>query len=366
MPINRRAWLKQSTLLSAGLLSARQSAGWSALEADTSERIKLSGNENPYGPFPSALKAMKQKLSAGNRYAMNQADEFKSELAAAHGLHRDNILLGAGSSQLLHLIGNWVVHTNRDLIFSSPTFEILPDYVTRLDGSAIKIPVTAGFTQDLKAIRNAIAGDRSVVYLVNPNNPTGVAIDKQALQSFCQEISKKNTIILDEAYIEYLGESESLISWVVDNPNILVLRTFSKVYGLAGMRIGYLAGHADVIDRLKKYQIWRSDSLTITGIVAAHASMEDTSSITNTLALNDETRGFTVSTLKELNIACCPSSTNFIFFPIPGDIDLRGALLKSNILIGQLSYNKRRYARVTIGKMWEMQRFLEESKTILN
>ena len=197
-----------------------------------------------------------------------------------------------------------------------------------------------------------------IIYLVNPNNPTGIKTSSKALRSFCERASAHSHIIVDEAYIEYIGMQESLADMIRSNERIIIVRTFSKIYGLAGLRIGYLMAHPDTINKLKPLRIWNNDSLSIAGIAAARASLEDQNFVRESLEKNEMIRSSTIQSLRELDIQPYESNTNFIFFKIPGNKDLASLLKKHNMLVGQKKIDGENYARITIGTKEEMNTFI--------
>ncbi len=367
--ISRRKWIEKTSLLlaSATLLSTLPVDGASSnIWPQTNQPIKLSSNENPYGPSPVALQAITHHTSLGNRYPFNAADELQSSVADHCGFNKSEVILGAGSSQLLQLLGQWAMFKNLAITYVSPTFEILPNMVKRLGGKVNKIPLGQDFNYDLEQIDEVAKKKPGIVYLANPNNPTGIKTPKNDLREFCRTVTRHSYLIVDEAYIEYADKNDSLIDEVKNNDKVIILRTFSKIYGLAGLRIGYLIAQDQLIKELNDHRIWSNDSLSIVGIVAAQASLEDTKYIQSSKAKNNQVRQKTVMALGSIGITPFLSATNFVFFKSPRSEDLKSLLLKQNVNIGQLEYNKEKYARVTIGTDAEMENFINHLTNIYN
>ncbi|WP_370086440.1 histidinol-phosphate transaminase [Ekhidna sp.] len=361
--ISRRKWMGQMTLLiaSPAIASNLLHSTTSSVKPDL---IKLSGNENPYGPSPKALVAIREMATMGNRYPFGEAELLHNQLASQMSVSSDQLLLGSGSSQLLQLLAHWIVLMKYPVTYASPTFDILPSQVRQLGGQVNEIKMNDDFQYDLNQIGEKAKGNPGIIYLVNPNNPTGIKTSAQELKNFCKQESKHSYIIVDEAYIEYIGLEESLVDMIHNNEKIIIVRTFSKIYGLAGLRIGYLMAHANTINKLKPLRIWNNDSLSIAGIAAAKASLEDDVFVRESLNKNQTIRATTIESLRYLGIHPYKSHTNFIFFKIPGNKDLGSLLKKHNMLVGQKKVNDRNYARVTIGTKEEMNIFIKHITNI--
>ena len=362
--INRRQWMTKATLLGGSLMTIPYIL--KSAPADGIDRIiKLNANENPYGPSRKALVAIQEVLSEGNRYAFEKADNLITSIASHHAIKSNNLMLGAGSSQLLHLLGNWILNKAYTITYASPTFKILPNYVKNLGGGTKKI-ATKQFYHDLDAMLESSLVKPGVVYVVNPNNPTGTKLNRDELVKFCLEASRHSYVIVDEAYIEYVEGNESLINLIHENKRIIVLRTFSKIYGLAGLRVGYLAAHNETINQLKNYQIWSHDSLSVTGITAASKSLNDNGFVKTSRDYNNQTRQFMVDELAQFGIRPITSHTNFIFYEDPSGEEVQNYLRERNILIGRLQVDDRTYLRVSLGTRNEMDQFLSRLKEFKN
>ena len=233
-----------------GAYLAHQSYG----DQDT---LRLCCNENPYGPSPLARQAIQEQILAGNRYPRDMHKKLKQAIADKNGISPDNILIGAGSASILQLIGLWIGMQKKNIVSADYTFSWLMRYAANLGSEWIKIPLDKHFRYDLKGIRKAVNKDTGLVYFCNPNNPTGTYTPPEKAHDFIQTIAPKAPILVDEAYIEYLNHPSHLntASFLANHPKLMIVRTFSKIYGLAGLRIGYLLADAEIIKELEKSKL---------------------------------------------------------------------------------------------------------------
>ncbi len=358
--INRRNWIRQATILgAASTLTGTFIQAESAEQAPQAAMIKLSGNENPYGPSDNAREAMTGCFKISNRYPFGDARALQGKVAQRFDLSEQRVLLGAGSSHILEVLGRWVADQGLPLVHSAPTFDILPTFVGRHGGEVHTVPMTGTFDYDLEGLIKASANHTGVVYLVNPNNPTGTKIPRKELLAFCREVTRNAYLILDEAYIEYISDDESLVSVLGEFPRLIIVRTFSKIFGLAGMRIGYLLGGQEIVSQLKDLSIWSYHSMNALGIAAASASLADMPFVKQSRSRNQAVKKETLKGLAKLAIRPANAAANFVFFPIPGNKDLQALMLAKGIRIGQLSWQEKLHARVTIGTHEEMNQFVK-------
>ena len=364
--INRRNWLKQSSLAAFGAgISLASIAGEDRLPrnfgADTG-LINLGANENPYGISPKAKEAIKDAVSNYNRYQFNVASlqSFRKELADYFGVAEENLLAMAGSSQALDLLPRYFNKGN--LVAAAPTFFILPNTAKRIGMQVIEVPLTNDKVHDLPAMLSAISNQTQLVYVVNPANPTATIVNPDALKSFCMEASKKTTVLVDEAYIDFVDppSNQSMMSLVASNPNIIVMRTFSKIHGIAGLRVGCIMAHASLIMKLED-DFFSDTQVCISNpaIVAAMASMKDEEHRKITREKNAAAKQYTYNALTQMNLRCMPSYTNFMFFKLNNYAgDFSKDMLEKNILLRSNTYSDGKWARVSIGTMDEMKQFI--------
>jgi len=365
---SRREWLKKSSLtILTGLTASSSSLAFSdKIRVFADEMIHLDKNENPFGVSPMAMKALQGALSEGHRYAVaSTKDTLLQKLAAREGLNPENFLTTAGSVEVLGLTSIYVSRNKGSVICPYPTFATLPNNCQRLGMELINVPISGDKIIDLEAMKAKIKDDTRLVYLCNPNNPTGTILEAKILRDFVEEVSKKTIVMVDEAYFEFLNQS--VADLVKTNKNVLVSRTFSKVYGFAGLRVGYLIGHADTIKDMAKYQA--TSTLGISNVVlhAAIAALDDKEFLAMYLKKNREAVDFTYKALKEMNIAAVPTQGNFMMFPIDtykgkfgADMAAKKILLRDDFK--ELNGNK--WGRVSIGTIGEMKAFVEAMKQI--
>lgn len=368
--IDRRLWLKQTSLAALGIGSSLSSlAGEVYLPKNFGLEqgiVNLGSNENPYGISPLAKEAVIDMLKEANRYYFSVPSllPIAKNIGEHLGVSDNQILLSPGSGEALHLLARHFSHGT--IVTASPTFNTLPGTAKRLGSKVVEVPLTEGKVHDLPAMEKAITKETSLVYICNPANPTGTVLTPQALKQFCIEASKKTTVLIDEAYIDFLEAplNESMIGLIDKHPNILVLRTFSKIHAMAGMRVGLLVGHPDLIQKIGDSHFYGLQMCISTlTMKAALASLKDTDHQSKSRSLNAAARKYTFDQLSVLGYSPIPSYTNFIYFPLknyPGDFS--SDLLKKNILVRSNNTSGNKWGRVSIGLMEEMKVFVQALK----
>lgn len=365
--INRRQWLAGSALGGLALTTGNgfmQSLEGKSLSKDpfAEEIIKLSANENPYGPPLSAQKAINEALMKSNRYA--QEDDLKNLIAKAENLSPENIVLSHGSTEILKTVALLYASNGKELVVPSPTFFVMEAASTRLGAKVTKVPLNEKMEIDLRAIDRAITPTTSLAYVCNPNNPTGTAIQTAELKDFCLNAEKRTTLLVDEAYIELTSSAYygSMAELVRQGKNIIIARTFSKVFGLAGLRIGYALARPEVAKKMNEF---RMGLLNVLGVAAAMAAYKDIKFIEDTKKQNESVRNYFCSELDKLKIRYIPSVTNFVLADVKQDFaTLRNKLQQSgNIMISGIPNTN--FARFTIGLQSEMEKLVQALKTNL-
>jgi histidinol-phosphate aminotransferase len=320
--------------------------------------IRLSSNENPYGPSPLARTAMAESIASSNRYSWNTAEELIAALARKNQVTQDNILVTAGSTMVLDLVARLGAFKKGSFITASPSYAGWTKTAENGGLRKISIPLTPDKRHDLTAMLAAIEPDTQLMYVCNPNNPTGTVCERDALVSFIKEATKKVTVMVDEAYIDFAGQ-DSLSNLAVENKHLIVVRTFSKIYGLAGARIGYAIAHKDTIDRLGGLQSWANGGVSVVSRAGAIASLHDDEFIQQCLVKNAEAKKYTIQQLTSLHITCIPSHTSFIYFSLARYQKDYFGLLKSNNIQGTNTWEENgKWTRITVGTMEEMKRFI--------
>ncbi len=323
--------------------------------------IKLASNENPLGPGPRALEAVRAALPELARYPDGAGFELKTALARKHGVAPEQITLGNGSNDILELIARAFVTPGQEVIFSEHSFAVYP-IVTQAVGATARVAPARDFGHDLDAMR-ALIGERTrVIFIANPNNPTGTWLDDKSLEVFVCAVPQHALVVIDEAYYDYATHGDErypdTLPWVAHHPNLIVTRTFSKAYGLAGLRAGYSVSHPEVADLLNRVrQPFNVNSLAQ---VAALAALEDKEHLARSVALNRSgmaqlTRGFT-----RLRLNFIPSLANFISVDLerPAQPVYEGLLREGVIVRPVANYGMPQHLRVTIGLPEENARFL--------
>ncbi len=367
----RRQWLKSALAAGAGLplsltlANELMAAPVSRAEwlygiepKNLNQLVRLGSNENPYGPSDKARKAIIASISEGNRYAHGVAQDLRKVIAAREGVAPENVLLGGGSSELLCLTGISVGLEGGSVLSAFPTFRLLMDYAQKFNARWDQVNLDDNMVHDLEAMASAVKGDTKIIFVVNPNNPTGTVLDTEKLKSFCIETSKRATVFVDEAYIEFLDqyESKSMVQLVKEGHNAIVCRTFSKIYGLAGLRIGYLIGQPDTLKKIASKQMWGNYNQA--GLAAAAASLEDKDFVAMTRKKNAEARQHLFNYLDSKKWSYGKSVANVVFFPAP--IDGKTILEeteKKGYQIRVWDYAGKEWCRVSIGTLEEMKGF---------
>lgn len=372
--IARREWLKRSSLAALGLgFSLHSIGGEDYLPRDWgSEKglLNLGSNENPYGLSPLARQAIMDMITYGNRYPFNvsRIQAFKKDLAAFYGLKEDHLLITAGSGEALAMLAR---HFNKgNIVTANPTFGILPNTAKKVGTKVIEIPLNYDKVHDLPAMLSAINSETQLVYLVNPANPTGTLLKPSVIKSFCEEASKKATVVVDEAYIDFLDapDNESMVQLIEYNPKIIIVRTFSKIFGMAGMRVGFVMAHPDLIKQLEP-NFFASSQLAVSTITQAAAmeSLKDLSHCKMSKQKNAEARNYALSELKKMNLRAIPSYTNFIFFSLGNYAgDFAQDMMKKNVALRSNTYPDGKWCRLSIGTLDEMQQFFKIMKPSFN
>ncbi len=352
--------------------------------------VRLSANENPYGPSPMALKAMTDAFSISCRYPDEHADVLIAALAKLNGVDRNQILLGNGSGEILKLCaaaftGSVEAGNNRPvellprsrggalpsfipgrgkLIVADPTFEAILNHARVNRAEVLKVPLTGSFSHDLPKM---LAGaNQGLIYICNPNNPTASITPQKEMREFLDKVPRDTMVLVDEAYHHYAEspDYESVIPLVKNHPNLIVARTFSKIYGMAGLRCGYCVAQPEAMQRLRPHQVW--DSVNIMAITAAIASLEDPDQVTNGQRLNRETKKFVTEGLSALGYASIPSQANFIMVNVKREArPIIGALAQRGVQIGRPFPALPNHLRVTIGKRPEMETFLSAFRQVV-
>jgi histidinol-phosphate aminotransferase len=367
--IHRRALLKQGSLALAGLTFA----GRFATAANEPFRkfapgtsIRLTSNENPYGPCLPARKAMADAIVSSNRYPWDVTGKLLEQIGKHYNLSAEHVLVGAGSSEILGLTAQLAaLSRGGNAVTANPTFPIWIPAAEKMGLQVIRVPLTRDKKHDLPSMLGKVNNETKLVYVCNPNNPTGTTLPSNDIKNFIDEVSRKSLVLLDEAYIEYCDQP-SLAGMVASNKNLVIAKTFSKIYGLAGARIGYALAHPETINRLGALQPWQNAGASAVSLAAAMASLEDKDFVASAKENNRKVSTYTMNELKSLGFECIPSNTNFLYYSLGKySGNWQEQMRTRNILIGRITEEDGRWTRTTVGTMEEMQAFIAAAKQIV-
>lgn len=328
--------------------------------------VRLDSNENPYGPSPKALEAMSRLQSVAARYPDALEDKVKEALAKLHGVAPESIILGCGSGEILRMADMAFLGPGKNVVVAEPTFEAVLGYARLTRAGPIRVPLTADFRHDLPRMAEACGEKAGLVYVCNPNNPTGTIVTRQELAAFFERVPKTATILVDEAYHHFVEDAgyASAFDWIGKVPNLLVVRTFSKIYGLAGMRLGYGIGTTETIEAMRPHRIWSNANAAV--LEAALTSLEDTGLVPRYRRAMNGTRRWLCAELERDGRPFIPSEANFVMIDIGADVEpVIAALRARDILVGRRFPSLPNWLRVSIGTPEEMQTFLAGLRAVV-
>src|SRR5687767_4292293 len=382
--ISRRQWIKNSSLVtgSLALLSGSLTDVLAApstlapyvsktetMSAETVRRhamadlkARLSANENPFGPSEKAKKALIEAIDKSYQYPMQSLKSLTEKIAEFEGLKPENVMLSAGSGPMLQAA---VVHFGKmggNLISGDPTYGNIPNDMTEFFKTTWKkVPLTPDYKLDLDAMEKAIDDKTILMYVCNPNNPTGTTVDSAKLKAFCERVSKKVPVFVDEAYIDYMENPKeaSVMECIKKGSNVMVARTFSKLYGFAGLRVGYLAAQTAMLDAMKPLTKG-ARSISATSGAAAVAAYQDAEFLQGALKKTNESKEYLYSVLKKRGYEYIPSSTNFVLFPLKMEgKKFTEEMMNRGVSVRFWKFSDKDWCRVSIGLMDEMKAFEE-------
>jgi len=331
-------------------------------ELGISGSIKLASNENPLGPSPKAVAAVKKALEGLNRYPDGSGFYLSRALAKQCGTDVSQIMLGNGSNELIELVVRTFVQPGDEVISADPSFVVYKMITQAAGGTNVIVPCR-DMKHDLDAMADKITGKTRIVFIANPNNPTGTMNTRTEMARFMDRVPDHVIVAVDEAYFEYVTHAEypDSLEYLQAGRNVLALRTFSKIYGLAGLRIGYGITTQEIAELMNKVrQPFNTNSLAQIGALAALA---DRKHVEKSIAANNEGKQFLYTAFQQFGITYYPTETNFIFFETGFDgRELYTALLKQGVIIRPMGGNR---LRVTIGLPDENKRFVAELEKIV-
>lgn len=364
MQINRRDWLKKMSLAGGLVLSggvAIPSLSASEIRKfhprPLQDLIKLNSNENPYGPSEFVRNAMIKAFDIGCRYPGAYSETLLDKIAQKEGITKDHIVITGGSTEGLKLAGLTFASNGGKIIAGQPTFLAMMSFAEKMGATTDWVPVDDELKYDLEEIDRRIDDQTSLIFLCNPNNPTGTLVDKNKLTSFCENASNKTMVFSDEAYYDFITEPDypSMVELVKKDMNVIVSRTFSKVYGLAGLRIGYLIAKPEIASKIRSNMVAYTNILAIE---AANAAMEDQAFYDFAITKNLEAKKLITDQLDQLNLKYVPSHTNFVFFQSGRPIQkLQKQMADLGVQVGRPFPPFMDWCRISTGTIEEVQQF---------
>jgi histidinol-phosphate aminotransferase len=379
--INRRDWLKKSVLATAGLSAAtafiqraeaspairrelqmslspdfQLEKAFVGVNPPAVMKARLGANENPWGPSEKVKQALISAISESNRYGRQGRADLIKLIAEKEGVPENYILLGAGSSELL--TASMVAYGMKGKIICGD-----PCYISGNEEKIPleKVPLTKEYQYDLDAIAGRLNGSQSLVYITNPNNPTGAILPADTLTAFINKVSDKVPVLVDEAYIDYAKnpKTDCMVASINAGKNVLILRTMSKLYAFAGLRVGYAIAKPEILKAIAPYCSGGFD-ISVPSFAAAIAAIKDTDFQKLTLANTAASKQYTYDFLTKAGYSYIPSSANFLLFPVKmKGSDLMSKLMAEGVMVRKWEFDRQHWCRVSIGTMDEMKIFAE-------
>ena len=325
------------------------------LGLDPREIVKLASNENPLGPSPLAVEAMREALTHAEIYPDGGGYRLRQAIAAKFGLEMGNIVLGNGSNEIIEFVGHAFLKPGDEVITAQHAFVVYKLMATLFGATTVEVP-DPGFKHDLDAMAAAVTPRTREIFIANPNNPTGTLCRQDEIDRFMAKVPEHVIVIFDEAYYEFLDEPLDTLKYVREGRNVVVMRTFSKIQGLAGLRIGYGIAPKHLADILQKTrQPFNANAIAQAG---ALAGLADDAHIERTRAVNREGRDYLQRTFADLGLEFVPSHANFVLVKVgDGDALFHHAMRRGVILRAMRSYQLPEWVRVSVGTMPQNEKF---------
>jgi histidinol-phosphate aminotransferase len=326
--------------------------------------VRLSANENPYGPSQKALKAMSDAFSLAWRYPDEHEDALIDALRTLNKVSSDQILLGNGSGEILRLAAAAFTDSNRPLVMASPTFEAIGYHAQVAGAKVVRVPLDPNYAHDLAKMAQTNAG---LIYVCNPNNPTASITPKDQMRAFLAKLPETTIVLVDEAYHHYVESDsyESVIPLIEQHANLMVARTFSKIYGMAGLRCGYCVAQPSLLRTMRPRRTM--DSVNIMALVAANTSLPDATHVDEGRKLNSTVKKLVCSELDKSGFTYIPSHANFMMIDLRREVrPVISALRQRGVEVGRVFPALPNFLRVTIGTQPQMEIFMKEFRTVMS
>jgi histidinol-phosphate aminotransferase len=370
--MNRRDWLKVGAWSAAGFalgmesLSCRPGTTEESLRALDPQGLKLNSNESPYGISPLARQAHLEAVERAHLYPHRDYPDLIENIAERERTSPESIILGAGSTEIMTMLIR-LAGSGSKILAADPTYFDFVYYARQAGCPLQAVPTTEDHRHDLKGMASRLTPDIRMVYICNPLNPTGTIVPREKLEAFCEEISARALVVVDEAYFDYVEDESygSMLPLIRRGRNVAVTRTFSKIHGMAGLRVGFGIAPPDIIEALQPLKS-NFASLAFPSLRAAQAAYSDQNFAGRVKRENSRTRAFVMSELERMGLYCIPSHTNFVLFAIPGDAEeTRLALAQRGVQVRAFSFRDRSWIRVSLGSRDQMQSFMTHLKAVL-
>jgi histidinol-phosphate aminotransferase len=364
--LSRRRFAASLAAVAGALAASPRVARASLARNEASDLIQLNSNENPYGPSERALRAMSESQAVAARYPDALEDEMVEAVAEHHGLPKSRVVLGCGSAEILRLCDAAFLRPGRTVVAAEPTFETVLGYAGVQGGLPVKVPLDAAYRHDLAAMAKACDARTGLVYVCNPNNPTGTIVSGDALEAFLGRVPKTAVVLVDEAYHHFVEDpSYRSMDRMLDRfPNLVVARTFSKIYGMAGMRLGYALCSEENVQKLKERGFW--GNLNSAVLAAGRESLRDTAHTRELRDRMNATRRWLVAELQKDGRRVIPSEGNFMMIEIGSDVKpVIDAFRERKILVGRRFPALPTFLRITVGTQEETAAFVAALRAIV-
>lgn len=385
--LSRRTWLRSSLVLASGAAVTPAAFSRATFESNQlwaeQSRLKeidfklplmmppsvarLNANENPFGPSPKARLAVIESAINGNRYAHGESAKLRKMIAEKEGVSEDCIMMGPGSTDLLEKVAITHFLEGGNIVSADPAYMSLISTAKAFKATWKNVPLKKDWSHDCAAMEKAIDANTKLVYVCNPNNPTGSITNAAELRAFCIKAADKAPIFVDEAYLDYLENpmASSMVDLVSKGKNVIVARTFSKIHGMAGLRIGYIVALPKTLEKIDS-MVRGNMGMCITSVMGAIASMEDKEFLERSRKLTTEGREYICDELKKLGFNYVPSYTSFVLFPIAmNGKDFLKKMYDSGVGVRSFEVDAKTYCRVSVGLPDELKLFTDSLKKVL-
>ncbi len=370
MPLTRRQFAK-SIGITLGAAAIAEHLTLESAEARlprgfSDNAILLNSNENPYGPSKRAIKAMKNSLESCARYPDALISEMRDAVARLHRVSPEQVALGCGSGDILRVAASAFLGPGREIVMAQPTYEEMWHHAQTTGAVQKMIAATSDYRHDLPAMAAACSANTGLVYICNPCNPTGTIVYRDEIAAFVARVPSTAAIIIDEAYHHFVEDPRyaSAFDLLGRAPNVVVARTFSKIYGMAGMRLGYAVASPELIARMGRFGLW--NPLNAAVLEAGLASLDDADHVAKQRKLNNETRQWLCAELERDGRRSIPSHTNFIMLDVGRDVvEVAAQFRQREILVGRKFPPMHHWLRVSIGARNQMEKFLATLRQIV-